>query len=105
MRIQITRLPIFDKQTYKKIRAFVWIFDAYKLLHTGYIDKESPFYMQVDSAVNLQKIAECDARFMSIKQWTDFIKYHNSYMSIFPELKNHSIVMQLDHEVQKATQI
>ena len=45
----------------------MWIFDAYKLLHTGYIDKESPFYMQVDSTQNLQKIQESESRFMSIK--------------------------------------
>ena len=35
MRKQITLLPIFDKATYRKIKAFVWIFNAYDLLETG----------------------------------------------------------------------
>jgi hypothetical protein len=73
MRIKITRLPIFDKLTYKRIRAFVWIFDAYKLLSSGYIDKESPFYMQVDNSKLKQ---EGETKYMSTKQWNDFIKYH-----------------------------
>ena len=84
MRIDITKLPIFDKLTYKRIKAFVWIFNAYELLKTGKIDKDSPFHAQVESKTT---------PFMSIKQWNDFIKYHTKYLSIFPELKNHSIVL------------
>ena len=42
-RIEITKLPIYDKLTYKRIRAFVWIFNAYELLATGKIDPDSPF--------------------------------------------------------------
>ena len=38
MRIEITRLPIYDKQTYKRIQGFVWIFNAYELLETGRIN-------------------------------------------------------------------
>ena len=91
MRIDITKLPIYDKGTYKRIRAFVWIFNAYELLDTGKIDSDSPFHAPVERN-------SC----MSIKQWNDFIKYHNSYSSIFPELKNHSIVVSLNWEVSKA---
>ena len=42
-RKQITLLPIFDKATYRQIKAFVWIFNAYDLIQTGQIDSESPF--------------------------------------------------------------
>jgi hypothetical protein len=96
MRIEITKLSIFDKLTYKRIRAFVWIFNAYELLETGKIDKDSPFHAQVEGQ---------STPYMSIKQWNDFIKYHNSYISIFPEIKNHSIVLQLNWEVNKAEEI
>jgi len=49
MRIEITRFPVYDKQTYKRIQAFVWIFNAYELLQTGQINKDSPFHQQVDN--------------------------------------------------------
>ena len=43
MRIKITSLPLFDKPTYKKIKAFVWILDAYDLIKTGKIHPDSVF--------------------------------------------------------------
>jgi hypothetical protein len=90
LRIDITELPIFDKQTYKRILAFVWIFNAYELLETGQINKDSPFHVQVDS-----RNQESYKNYMSIKQWKDFIKISNNFNSILPELKDHSIILQL----------
>lgn len=43
MRLEITRHPIYDKATYRRIQAFVWIFNAYDLLETGIIPENSPF--------------------------------------------------------------
>jgi len=51
MRTEITRHPIYDKQTFKRIRAFIWIFNAYELIANGSIDKDSPFNTQTDSHV------------------------------------------------------
>lgn len=94
MRIDITFLSVYDKPTYKKIQAFVWIFNAYELMETGQIDPDSPFYVQVDS-----KEGQSQRNYMSIKQWKDFIKYHEKFNSILPELKNHSIVQQLHWQI------
>ena len=96
MRVQITELPIYDKPTYKRIQAFVWIFNAYQLMETGKIDKDSPFHVQIDPK------AESSHNYMSIKQWKDFIKCHSNFDSILPELKNHSIVSQLQWQVELA---
>jgi len=49
MRVDITLLPLYDKPTFKKIQAFVWIFNAYELLETGQIDPDSPFYVQTEA--------------------------------------------------------
>ena len=87
MRVEITLLPIYDKPTFKKIQAFVWIFNAYELLETGQIDPDSPFFVQTES-----RNQDTTSQFLSIKQWREFIKFHQNYESILPELKNHSIV-------------
>jgi len=88
MRIKITTLPLFDKPTQKKIKAFVWIFDAYDLIKSGQIDAESVF-----NVINVyQKSKLNDDKYMTIKQWKDFIKHHEKFTGIFPELKNHSII-------------
>ena len=72
MRVKITQLPLYDKATYKRIQAFVWIFNAYELLETGQIDPDSPFFVQTDN----RSSPETSSNFMSIKQWKEFIKNH-----------------------------
>ena len=97
MRVDITTLPIYDKPTYKQIKAFVWIFNAYELMETGQIDSESPYYVHVDS-----KEGQIQRNYMSIKQWKDFINHHEKFGKILPELKNHSIVQQLHWQIELA---
>jgi len=104
MRADITKLPIYERQTYKRVQAFVWIFNAYDLLATGVIEEDSPFHVQVDQRRSA-KPSDDTSHFMSIKQWKDFIKQHQSFLSIFPDLGEHSIVQQLLWEVQSANRL
>lgn len=83
----ITRLPIYDKQTYRKIQAFVWLFNAYDLLEDGNIPMTSPFSI------------ESDNKYLSIKQYKDFLKLHKSFAKIYPDLLTHSVVHQLGWEI------
>lgn len=64
MCVDLTKLPIFDRPTQKKVQAYVWIFDAYQLLETGKINDNSPFFVQVDQrGGSLQQ----ERKYMSIK--------------------------------------
>ena len=42
---------------------------------------------------------------MTIKQWRDFIKHHEKFTQIFPELKNHSIISSLHWQVDIAQEL
>ena len=83
MRIKITTLPLFDKPTQKKIKAFVWIFDAYDLIKSGQIDPESVFNV-INIHQNQKSKQLNDEKYMTIKQWKDFIKHHEKFTGLFP---------------------
>jgi len=42
---------------------------------------------------------------MSIKQWKDFTKYHENFLVVNPELKNHSVVLALQLQVELAMEL
>lgn len=92
MRADITKQPIYERRAYKRIQAFVWMFNAYELLETGEIDEDSPFHVQGDQRHGAKPAAEDATQYMSIKQWRDFIEHHKSFLTIFPELGEHSVV-------------
>lgn len=92
MRADITKQPIYERKAYKRIQAFVWMFNAYELLETGEIDEDSPFRVQGDQHRGAKLTSEDSTSYMSIKQWRDFIEHHRSFLTIFPELGEHSVV-------------
>ena len=94
MRLEITRHPIYDKATYRRIQAFVWIFNAYDLLETGIIPDNSPFSVDQD-----------EGTFLSIRQYKDFLAKQKMFTSLYPDLMTHSIIHQLNWEVQRAARL
>lgn len=106
MRADITKQPIYERRAYRRIQAFVWMFNAYELLDTGEIDEDSPFHVQGDQRRGAKPPNSDETnRYMSIKQWRDFIEHHRSFLSIFPELAEHSAVQQLQWEVKCASRL
>jgi hypothetical protein len=92
MRADITKQPIYERRAYKRIKAFVWMLNAYELLETGEIDEDSPFHVQGDQRRSSKAAPEEQTNLLSIKQWRDFIDHHKNYLSIFPELGEHAVV-------------